>query len=56
MLKLSDKAPQGLRDMYADEEGEIIAQEVRDGVAFVSVLFEDVELSGVPADWFEVLT
>ena len=56
MMRLSENAPEELLACYGELTGEVVATEERDGISFVSVLLDGVELSGVPADWFEVLT
>lgn len=53
MIKLSSSAPAPLLAAYGADVGDVIAEETRDGVAFVSVLFASVELCGIPALWIE---
>lgn len=35
-----------------EAKGVVVANEMRDGGAFVSVLFQEVEVNGLPADMF----
>lgn len=47
-------APANLRQALIGQIGKVTAQETRDGVDYVSVQFDGVEVCGVPLSWFEV--
>lgn len=51
--KLSNLADPSLLALYATMAGEISATETRDGVDYVSISFEDVEICGIPSSWIE---
>ncbi len=54
MFKAKFKSEKNINDFKVspDEWGEVVAQETRDGVAFVVVRFADVEVNGLTSDAF----
>jgi len=52
IARFKDKATAENFGLTPDDEGTVTAMETRDGVSYVSVLFDGVEVSGVSASLF----
>lgn len=57
MFKAKFKSKKNINDFKVspDEWGEVVAQEMRDGVDFVVVRFNSVEINGLHAELFDIV-